>query len=112
MREAFGSARRLWHVLSSDKVSDLLIAGEVGIVVLDVQALTESATVFIGQSKRQFPDLVIVFAGHRDDENALAGLTRAGIVYRFIHKPMSPGRAKLFVEAAVKKYGERQRISR
>jgi TonB family protein len=112
MREAVGGARRLWHVLSSDKVSDLLIAGEVGIVVLDVQALREPASVFIGQMKRQFPDLVVVVAGHRDDENALAGLISAGIIYRFIHKPMSPGRAKLFVEAAVRKYGERQRISR
>jgi hypothetical protein len=54
LREAVGGARRLWHVLSPDKVSDLLIAGEVGIVVLDVQALTESASVFIGQIKRQF----------------------------------------------------------
>jgi TonB family protein len=109
LREAVGGARRLWHVLSPDKVSDLLIAGEVGIVVLDVQALTESASVFISQIKRQFPDLVVVVAGHRDDENALAGLISTGTVYRFIHKPMSPGRAKLFAEAAVRKYGERRR---
>lgn len=109
LREAVGEARRLWHVLSADKVSDLLIAGEVGIVVLDVQALTESASVFIGQIKRQFPDLVVVVAGHRDDENALAGLISAGTVYRFIHKPMSPGRAKLFAEAAVRKYDEQRR---
>jgi TonB family protein len=112
LREAVGGARRLWHVLSPDKVSDLLIAGEVGIVVLDVQALTESASVFIGQIKRQFPDLVVVVAGHRDDENALAGLISAGTVYRFIHKPMSPARAKLFAEAAVRKYGERRRVGK
>jgi TonB family protein len=112
LREAVGGARRLWHVLSPDKVSDLLIAGEVGIVVLDVQALTESASVFIGQIKRQFPDLVVVVAGHRDDENALAGLISAGTVYRFIHKPMSPARAKLFAEAAVRKYGEQRRVGK
>jgi TonB family protein len=109
LREAVGEDRRLWHVMSSDKVSDLLIAGEVGIVVLDLQALSESANVFIGQIKRQFPDLVIVVAGTREDETALAGLISAGIVYRFIHKPMSPGRAKLFAEAAVRKYGEQRR---
>src|ERR1700689_2972461 len=38
-REAVGGARRLWHVPSADKVSHLLVAGEVGIVVLDVQML-------------------------------------------------------------------------
>lgn len=113
LREAVGEDRRLWHVMSSDKVSDLLIAGEVGIVVLDLQALSESASVFVGQIKRQFPDLVIVVAGNREDETALASLISAGIVYRFIHKPMSPGRAKLFAEAAVRKYGEqRRRIAR
>jgi FixJ family two-component response regulator len=104
LREAVVGARRLWHVPSADKVSDLLVAGEVGILVLDVQALNESPAGFLGQIKRQFPDLVIVVAGDRDAEISLAGLISAGAVYRFIHKPMSPGRAKLFADAAVKKY--------
>jgi TonB family protein len=109
LREAVGGARRLWHVPSGDKVSDLLVAGEVGILVLDVQALAEGPAVFIGQIKRQFPDLVVVVAGNRDAEISLAGLISAGTVYRFIHKPMSPGRAKLFADAAVKRYDEQRR---
>ncbi len=109
LRDAVGGARRLWNVPSADKVSDLLVAGEVGIVVLDLQALHEPASVFIGQIKRQFPDLVIICAGNRDDESALAALISAGIVYRFIHKPMSPARAKLFAEAAIKKHDEQRR---
>jgi len=109
LREAVGGARRLWHVPSADKVSDLLVAGEVGIVVLDVHALHEGARVFVEQIKRQFPDLVLVAAGHRDDEMVLAGLISAGLVYRFIHKPMSPARAKLFAEAAIKKHEDQRR---
>ena len=109
LREAVGGARRLWHVPSADKVSDLLVAGEVGILVLDVLALNEAPTVFIAQIKRQFPDLVVVVAGNRDAETSLAGLISAGTVYRFIHKPMSPGRAKLFADAAVKRYEEQRR---
>jgi TonB family protein len=109
LRDAIGGDRRLWHVLSADKVSDLLVAGEVGIVVLDVQALHEAASVFVEQIKRQFPDLVVVAAGHRDDETSLAGLISAGLVYRFIHKPMSPARAKLFAEAAIRKYEDHRR---
>ncbi|HEY4446430.1 MAG TPA: TonB family protein [Steroidobacteraceae bacterium] len=109
LREAVGSARRLWHVLSADKVSDLLVAGQVGILVLDVQALNEASAVFVAQIKRQFPDLVVVVAGNRDAENSLAALISAGTVYRFIHKPMSPGRAKSFADAAVKKYDEQRR---
>jgi TonB family protein len=109
LREAVGGARRLWHVPTADKVSDLLVAGEVGIVVIDVQALHEGARVFVQQIKRQFPDLVLVAAGHRDDETGLAGLISSGMVYRFIHKPMSPARAKLFAEAAIKKYEDQRR---
>ena len=108
LREAVGGPRRLWHVLSASKVGDLLVAGQVGIVVLDVAAMQEAPSVFVTQIKRQFPDLVVVVAGSRDAEIALAGLISAGVVYRFIHKPMSPGRARLFAEAAVRKYGEQQ----
>ena len=109
LRDAVGGAQRLWHVPTADKVSDLLVAGEVGILVVDVQALTETASLFIGQIKRQFPDLVVLVAGNRDAEISLAGMISAGAVYRFIHKPMSPGRAKLFADAAVKKYEEQRR---
>jgi TonB family protein len=109
LREAVGPTRRLWHVPSPDKVSDLLVAGQVGIAVLDVQALQDTANLFVGQIKRQFPDLVIVVAGRREDEIVLTGLISSGLIYRFIHKPMSPARAKLFAEAAIKKFDEQRR---
>lgn len=108
LREAVGGATRLWHVLSAEKVSDLLVAGQVGIVVLDVAAMHEGANRYVGQIKRQFPNLVVIVAGHRDAEVELAPLISAGTVYRFIHKPMSPGRARLFADAAVKKFGEQR----
>jgi TonB family protein len=109
LREGVGPARRLWHVLSSDKVSDLLVAGGVGILVLDVQALNEAAARFVKHIKGQFPDLVVVVAGTRESETELAGLISDGSVYRFIHKPMSPARARLFADAAVKRFDDRRR---
>jgi hypothetical protein len=108
LREAVGGARRLWHVLSADKVSDLLVAGQVGIVVLDVAAMHGGANLFVDEIKRQFPDLVVVVAGNRDAELELVPLISAGSVYRFIHKPLSPGRARAFADAAVRKYGEQR----
>jgi TonB family protein len=109
LREAVGASRRLWHVPSSDKVSDLLLAGGVGILVLDVQALHETGVLFITEIKRQFPDLVIVVAGNRESEGILARLVSDGTVYRFIHKPMSPARARLFADAAVKRFEEQRK---
>jgi protein TonB len=109
LREALGGSRRLWHVPSSDKVGDLLVAGEVGILVLDSQALQNPPAGVITYIKNQFPDLVVVLAGDRDVENSVAPLISDGTIYRFIHKPMSPGRAKLFVEAAVKRHADQRR---
>jgi DNA-binding NtrC family response regulator len=108
LREVVGGSLRLWHVTAADKISDLLVAGDVGIVILDAQELGAAAPRFIGEIIRQFPDLVILVAGDREAQTALAGLVSAGAVYRFIHKPLSPGRARLFVDAAVRRFG-RQR---
>jgi TonB family protein len=109
LRDAVGGSRRLWHVPSADKVSDLLLAGQVGILVLDVQALPEAPSNFVTEIKRQFPELVVLVAGHREAETSLANLISSGIVYRFIHKPLSPARAKLFADAAVKKHEEQHK---
>jgi TonB family protein len=109
LREGVGAARRLWHVLSPDKISDLLVAGGVGILVLDVLALNEAAARFIADIKRQFPDLVVVVAGNRESETELARLISDGSIYRFIHKPLSPARARLFADAAVKRFDDRRR---
>ncbi|MGC1388623.1 MAG: TonB family protein [Steroidobacteraceae bacterium] len=111
LREAVGGSRRLWHVPTSDKVSDLLVAGGVGILVLDAQTLNETANLFIAEIKRQFPDLIVVVAGSREAETALARAISEGTVYRFIHKPVSPGRARLFADAAVRKYAEQPKRS-
>jgi TonB family protein len=81
----------------------------VGILVLDVQALNEAAARFVADIKRQFPDLVIVVAGNRESETELARLISDGSIYRFIHKPLSPARARLFADAAVKRFDDRRR---
>ena len=112
LRDAVGGSRRLWHVPSADKISDLLLAGQVGILVLDVQSHADAAGSFVAQIKDQFPDLVVVVAGNREAETSLAKLISDGSVYRFIHKPMSPGRARLFADAAVRKFEGRRKIVR
>ena len=98
LREAVGDMRRVWHVASADKVGELLVAGEVGILVVDAQTVTVPVDVWIAGIKRQLRDLVIVCAGTREVETALAESISMGLVYRFIHKPMSPARATEKIE--------------
>jgi TonB family protein len=109
LREAIGPARRVWHFSSPDKVSDLLVAGKVGILILDAAASSGGGAGFVAQIRRQFPDLVLLVAGTREDEAVYAAAISSGSVYRFIHKPLSPARAKLFVETAVRRHSELSR---
>ena len=51
----------------------------------------------------QLPDVVLVVAGDGAAQNELASLVADGTVYRFVHKPVSAQRVKLFVEAAWRK---------
>ena len=50
--------------------------------------------------------LVSIVAGRRDDGEMLMDLINRGKVYRFLLKPVSPGRARLAVEASVKHHLE------
>jgi len=47
-------------------------------------------------------------AGRREDESVLAGLISDGLVYRFMHKPLSPKRAGMFLDAAIRSHVERR----
>jgi TonB family protein len=52
------------------------------------------------------PRMVAVVAGRRDDGELLMDLINRGHVYRFLLKPVSPGRARLAIEASVKHHLE------
>ena len=50
--------------------------------------------------------MVAIVAGRRDDGEMLMDLINRGHVYRFLLKPVSPGRARLAIEASVKHHLE------
>jgi len=52
------------------------------------------------------PRLVAIVAGRRDDGEMLMDLINRGKVYRFLLKPVSPGRSRLAIEASVKHHLE------
>jgi protein TonB len=52
--------------------------------------------------------VVVVVGGRRADEALLAELISDGLVYRFMHKPLSPKRAGMFLDAAIRSHIERR----
>jgi TonB family protein len=82
-----------------------LLEDHAGVAVLDTAAVTSPIAQLAERLKSQFPDLVLVVAGHVPDQSSLASQITRGTVYRFLHKPVSEQRVRLFVNAAWRRHG-------
>jgi TonB family protein len=108
LREAAGPEHAIWHAPSADTAVDLLVGGRCCILVADLGALRGDAANLLDQLHSQFPELILLATGRRDEEHSVAMLVSDGRIYRFLHKPISPARANLFLGAATRRYNEVQ----
>jgi TonB family protein len=83
-----------------------LLADQAGVAVIDTAAISTPVARLTERLAAQFPDLVIIVAGDHHDQNALSAQVTRGTVYRFLHKPASAQRVKLFVDAAWRRHEE------
>ena len=79
---------------------------KVGVAVVDAAMVGEKVEQLTQHLRKNSPRLVSIVAGRRDDGEMLMDLINRGKVYRFLLKPVSPGRARLAVEASVKHHLE------
>ena len=108
IRNAIGERNPVWRARSAEESVDLLLTGRCGVLVVDMGAVSIEATTLIEQIVEQFPDVVIVVAGRREDEARLARLVSDGLIYRFMHKPLSAKRAGMFLGASIRHHVERR----
>jgi len=108
IRNAVGERNPVWRARSAEESVDLLLTGRCGVLLIDMAAVTTRPATLVEQIVDQFPDVVVVVAGRREDESVLAGLISDGLVYRFMHKPLSPKRAGMFLNAAIRSHVERR----
>src|SRR5512143_222608 len=108
VRDAIGERNPVWRAQSAEESVDLLITGRCGVLVVDLSTLSVKSDTFIQQIVDQFPDVVVCVAGRREDEPLLASLISDGHVYRFMHKPLSPRRAGMFLQAAIRHHRDRR----
>ena len=106
IRSAIGERNPVWRARSAEESVDLLLTGRCGVLLVDMAAVSGTPTTLISQMAEQFPDLVIVVAGRREDEALLAQLISSSCVYRFMHKPITAKRAGMFLQAAVRRHAE------
>ena len=89
-----------------ESLAEQIIATNAGVALVDSSALAGDSAVFLASLRTQFPDLVLIAAGDTSQQSHLAGMITSGEIYRFLHKPVSEQRARLFVDAALRRYDE------
>jgi TonB family protein len=106
LRQAAGPEHAIWHAPSADNAVDLLVGGRCSILIADLGALRGDAAALLDRLHAQFPELILMATGRRDEEHSVAMLVSDQRIYRFLHKPVSPARANLFLSAATRRYNE------
>ena len=80
----------------------LLRDNKVGVLVTDAAMVGSNIESLTQGLRAESARIVATVAGRRDDGELLMDLINRGHVYRFLLKPVSPGRARLAIEASVK----------
>jgi protein TonB len=100
VRAVASTERELLFVAAETDLATQLLASGAGVVVIDSAAALSSISQLVRSLKHQFPDLVLIVAGGASEQSALTAQVSSGEVYRFLHKPASVQRVRLFVDAA------------
>jgi TonB family protein len=104
--KVLGSEHSIVTVKAEADLAGELVGKQMGVAIIDAGAASGPVDRLTERLKAQFPDLVLIVAGRLDDQSALAAQITNGTVYRFLHKPVSEQRVKLFVDAAWRRHGE------
>lgn len=107
LKAALEGRQKVWRAEGAEHAVDLLQAQPAAILLVDAARTTHETPQFVDRLHERFPDLPIVVAGRRDDELELGERISTGVVFRFLHKPVSADRIRNFLENAARRAAER-----
>ena len=103
------SARGLHNVIFANtlqQADEAVRKRKIGVAVIDAAMVGDDVEKLTLHLRSGAPRLVSIIAGRRDDGEMLMDLINRGKVYRFLLKPVSPGRSRLAIEASVRHHLE------
>lgn len=106
LRHVSGAQHPVSVVGAEIELSTALMAQPPGVAVLDCAATAGAIATLSERLQSQFPQLVLIVVGTADEQGLLAAQITDGSVHRFLHKPFSEQRVRLFVESAWKRHQE------
>ena len=106
LKTVSASSHEVLPVGSEVDLSGALMTHQGGVAVIDCAAVATPMAQLIDRLHAQFPELVLIAAGGSDDQGMLATQITDGSVHRFLHRPLSEQRVRLFVEAAWRRHAQ------
>ena len=106
IRDSARGLHNIHHANTPTQAEDIAKGQKVGVLVTDAAMVGSNIELLTQSLRKAVPRLVAIVAGRRDDGEMLMDLINRGQVYRFLLKPVSPGRARLAIEASIKHHME------
>ncbi len=106
IRQALGPDQPVYGARRVAEAAEHIVEDGRAVLVTDAAVAPRAVETLTKRLRRRQPGLVTIVAGRRDDGDQLMGLVNEGMIYRFLLKPVSPGRARLAIDAAVRRARE------
>lgn len=91
---------------SAAQLSDILVDGEIKIVILDAAFLKTTNQEAIVETLSFFPELTLIAAVESGETKNLVNLFQSFEIYRYLQKPFTPNQIKKCISAAERKHAK------
>jgi TonB family protein len=104
LRSVIDPSNDLILVTSEEELTPHLNSRRVSVALLDSMFIEGDLGSFAERLRDTWSDLVLVVVGTAEEQSKVASQITSGVVYRFLHRPVSAPRVRLFVEAALRRH--------
>jgi TonB family protein len=104
LRSVVDPSTDLILVTSEADLTPHLNSRRVSVALLDSMFVEGDLAGLAERLRETWNDLVLVVVGTAEEQGKVASQITSGVVYRFLHRPVSAPRVRLFVEAALRRH--------
>src|SRR5262245_53460262 len=104
LRSVVDPSNDLILVTSEAELVPHLNSRRVSVALLDSMFIEGDLAGLAERLRDTWSDLVLIVVGTAEEQSKVASQITSGVVYRFLHRPVSAPRVRLFVEAALRRH--------
>jgi TonB family protein len=104
LRSVVDPSNELILVTSEAELTPHLNSRRVSVALLDSMFIEGDLAALAERLRDTWNDLVLIVVGTAEEQSKVASQITSGVVYRFLHRPVSAPRVRLFVEAALRRH--------